>query len=190
MGRGEKGNGKMWVREGQGHAGPQIFWPRTVPGQTYNLVDTVYPCDAADFEQRYDDDIKSSRVPVKQRHNVQSCLQYTTTSRQCDVSTPFTARRYASAIYAVVVCPSVCLSQAGIVSKRLHESNCFWYGGFLPSIPHCLIRKFGYLQKLGYFPLGLYPKLRTYNNFATRSRTKHSRNTTDDHAYSQGEPAG
>ena len=27
---------------------------------------------------------------------------------------------YASAVLAVVVCPSVCLSQAGIVSKRQH----------------------------------------------------------------------
>ena len=36
----------------------------------------------------------------------------------------FTARRYASAVLAIVVCPSVCpsvrLSQAGIVSKRQH----------------------------------------------------------------------
>ena len=36
----------------------------------------------------------------------------------------FTARRYASAVLAVVVCPSVrlsvCPSQAGIVSKRQH----------------------------------------------------------------------
>ena len=30
----------------------------------------------------------------------------------------FTARGYASAVVAVVVCPSVCPSQAGIVSKR------------------------------------------------------------------------
>ena len=33
----------------------------------------------------------------------------------------------------------------------------FWSGSFLPSIPHCVIRKFGYLQKLGYFPLALVP---------------------------------
>ena len=32
----------------------------------------------------------------------------------------FTARRYASAVYAVVVCPSVRTSHAGIVSKRLN----------------------------------------------------------------------
>ena len=44
-----------------------------------------------------------------------------------------TARRYASAMYAVVMCPSVCPSvrpsvrpsQAGILSKRLDESS--WY---------------------------------------------------------------
>jgi len=40
-----------------------------------------------------------------------------------------TARRYARAVYVVVVCPSVCLSvrppQAGIISKRLDESSWF-----------------------------------------------------------------
>jgi len=35
----------------------------------------------------------------------------------------FTARRYASAVYAVVVCPSVCLSQAGAVPKRLNVGS-------------------------------------------------------------------
>ena len=44
---------------------------------------------------------------------------------------------------------SVRLSQAGIVSKRLDESSWFWHGGFLPPIPHCVIRKFGYLQNKG-----------------------------------------
>jgi len=39
-------------------------------------LDTVYPGNAADFEQRYDDDVKSAGVPVKQSHDVQSCLQY------------------------------------------------------------------------------------------------------------------
>jgi len=32
----------------------------------------------------------------------------------------FTARRYASAVYAVVVCASVCRSHAGIVPKLLN----------------------------------------------------------------------
>jgi len=34
----------------------------------------------------------------------------------------------------------------------------FWHGGFLPPIPHCVVRKFAYLQKLGYFRLGLCSK--------------------------------
>ena len=37
----------------------------------------------------------------------------------------------------------------------------FWHGGFVPPIPNCVIRICGYLQELGYFPLGLCPKLRT-----------------------------
>jgi len=32
----------------------------------------------------------------------------------------FIAQRYVSAVYAVVVCPSVCLSQAGTVPQRLN----------------------------------------------------------------------
>ena len=38
----------------------------------------------------------------------------------------------------------------------------FWHGGFLPPITHYLLRRFVYLQKLAYFPLGLCPKLRTW----------------------------
>jgi len=69
---------------------------------------------------------------------------------------------------------SVHLSQAGIVSKQLDESSWFWHGVFLPRIPHshCVIRKYGYLQKLGYFPLGLRPKLWTLKKFATASRSR------------------
>jgi len=40
-----------------------------------------------------------------------------------EVSILFTVRRYASAVLAVVVCPSVRLSQAGIVSKRLQTGS-------------------------------------------------------------------
>ena len=40
----------------------------------------------------------------------------------------------------------VCLSQAGTVSKRLDESSWFWHVGFLPPIPHRVIKKFGYLE--------------------------------------------
>ena len=42
----------------------------------------------------------------------------------------------------------------------------FWHGDFLPPIPHCVIRKFGFLQKLRHFPLALCPKLRTLTQAA------------------------
>ena len=39
-----------------------------------------------------------------------------------------------------------CLSQVGVLSKRMNESSWFWHGSFLPPILHCVNRKFGYLQ--------------------------------------------
>jgi len=39
----------------------------------------------------------------------------------------------------------------------------FWHGGFYRPIPYCVIRKLGYLQKYGYFPLKLCSKLWTLN---------------------------
>ena len=95
----------------------------------------------------------------------------------------FTARRYVSAVYAVVGClsfrPSVCLSQTGIVSKRLEESSwVFYHEG-------CIVRKFGYIH--GYFPLELWPKLRTYkisprqvNRVVNKTRRRWSLLTTAD----------
>jgi len=50
----------------------------------------------------------------------------------------------------------------------------FWHGGFLPPI----VRKFGYLQKSGHFPLELFPKLRTFKNFATASRSSCQQNSS------------
>jgi len=73
------------------------------------------------------------------------------------------ARRYSAVggLYAVVV--SVCLS---VTSRYCIRNDWrielgFGHGGFLPPILHCVMRKFGYLQKLGYFPLKLCFKLRT-----------------------------
>jgi len=68
----------------------------------------------------------------------------------------FTARRYAIARYLLSSCVrlSVRLSQAGIVSKRLHESSWYLARGFLPPIPRCVVEKFGYLQKNRVLPSG------------------------------------
>ena len=47
----------------------------------------------------------------------------------------FTARRFTSAVYArygpASVCLSVCLSQVGVLSKRLKKSSLFFYTGLL-----------------------------------------------------------
>ena len=56
-------------------------------------------------------------------------------------------RRYASAVYAVVLCLSV--TSRYCISKRRIEPALGWHGGFLPPIAHSAVRKFGYLQTLG-----------------------------------------
>jgi len=50
-------------------------------------------------------------------------LIYTQTQYSNNNQFIFIARHYASAVFAVIVCPSVRPSQAGIVSKRLDESS-------------------------------------------------------------------
>ena len=63
------------------------------------------------------------------------------------------ARRYGSAGTScgpvfVSVCLSVCLSQVGVLSKRVGGlSWFFWHVGFFQPVPHCGVRKFRYLQK-------------------------------------------
>jgi len=77
----------------------------------------------------------------------------------------FTVRRYASAVFAVVMCPSARPSQADIVSKRLEsldESSCLFARRLPSSYPTLYNKEMSvYLQKVGYFPLELCPKLRT-----------------------------
>ena len=93
----------------------------------------------------------------------------------------FTARRYASAVFAVVMCPSV--PPLSVRRKPVFYRNDwtnrggFWHGGFLPPIPHCSIRKCGYLQKLEYFPLDLCPKLRTFGKISPRQVDRVVNNT-------------
>ena len=48
---------------------------------------------------------------------------------------------------------SVCLSQVGVLLKRMDELGLFWHRSFFRHILHCDVRKLGYLQKQGYFPL-------------------------------------
>ena len=60
----------------------------------------------------------------------------------------FTTWRYASAVFAVIVCPSVCLSARPSVRHKpvLYQNDWtnragFWYGGFLTLIPYCDISR-------------------------------------------------
>jgi len=60
----------------------------------------------------------------------------------------------ASAVFAVIVCPFTsrcCIETTGRMEVF------FLHVGFLAPISHCVVRKFGYLQKLGHFPLELCP---------------------------------
>ena len=76
----------------------------------------------------------------------------------------FTVRCYASAVFAVVLCPTIYLlvRHKPVLCRNDWTNRAdFWFGGFFLPVPHCVVRKFGYLQKLGYFRLELCPKLRT-----------------------------
>jgi len=71
------------------------------------------------------------------------------------------------------VCPSV--RHKPVVYRNDWTNRAgFWHGGFLPPI----VRKFGYLQKSGHFPLELFSKLRTFKNFATASRSSCQQNSS------------
>ena len=68
----------------------------------------------------------------------------------------FTARRYARGIFhgPVSVCVSLCLLQVGVLSKQQNGSSWFWHERFLRRLLHCVLRKFGYLQKIRILPSG------------------------------------
>jgi len=74
-------------------------------------------------------------------------------------------------VYVVVACLPVCHEPVLYRNDWTNRAS-FWHGGFLLSIRCCVIRKYAYLQKSGYFPLGLFPELRTLENFATASRSR------------------
>jgi len=79
----------------------------------------------------------------------------------CHITTPslhvcicqwifFTARRDASAVFAVVMCLSV---RPSVRHKPVFDRNDwtnrigFRHGGFFPLVLHCVMRKFGYLHE-------------------------------------------
>ena len=71
--------------------------------------------------------------------------------------TLYLARYMLSLCVYISVHLSVCLSQAGAVSKRLNGSSRFWHGSFLPL--YC--KDIPVATKIRYFPLQLCPKFYT-----------------------------
>ena len=81
----------------------------------------------------------------------------------------FPAQRYAtvgtsyspvSVSVSVFFCVSVCLSQVCVLLKGMNL-GFFLHWGFLRPVLHCAWRKYRYLENQGYFPLKLFPQLRT-----------------------------
>jgi len=69
-------------------------------------------------------------------------------------------RRYARMVFAVVMCPSI-HHKPVLYRNNWTDRADFWNGAFHLAILHCVVRKFGYFQKLEYFPLEICPKLQT-----------------------------
>ena len=89
-----------------------------------------------------------------------------------------TARRYASAVHAVVMCPSVCPSvgqKPELYPKRLEESSC--HGGFLPPVPRCVIKKIWVSPKIRVLPSGTLSQTLDLENFDPAIRSRCQRNS-------------
>jgi len=80
----------------------------------------------------------------------------------------YTGRHYASAIYSVVMCPSVCLSQVGTASKRLDESNWFltWRLPFIYSTRCYKVTWTWVSPKIGVLPSGILSQTPDLETFA------------------------
>jgi len=71
------------------------------------------------------------------------------------------------------VCPSVCLSQAGIVSKRLDESSWFWARRLRSTYPTLCYKEIGVSPKIRVLSTssGTLSQTLDLENFATASRS-------------------
>ena len=82
-------------------------------------------------------------------------------------------RRYASVVFAVVMCPSVCLSVTSrccIETTKRIETRLAW--GLFPPILYCVRKIFGYLQNKGTSLWNFAPNYMNVENFATASRSR------------------
>ena len=79
-----------------------------------------------------------------------------------------TKLRHCHPMYILSSCLLVRPPQAGIVSKWRDELSCFCHGGFLPPVPHCVMRKFGYIEKIRVLLCGTLPQTLDLENFANQ----------------------
>ena len=73
--------------------------------------------------------------------------------------------------------PSVRPSYAGIVSKRLDESSCFFAMEASFHLSHTVFYRNMGISKIRYFSLGLCSQTQHLENFATASRSRYQRNS-------------
>ena len=95
----------------------------------------------------------------------------------------FTARRYASAVFAVLVYPSVrpsvCPPQAGMASKRLDESSTYLARRLPSTFPTSLCCKDIWVSpKIGVLPSGTLSQTPDFDNFATARRSRCQQNSS------------
>jgi len=101
----------------------------------------------------------------------------------------FTSRRYASAVYAMAPCPSVCirLSQVGVLSKRLKKSSWFLARGASFNLPNTVFKKIRVSPKIKVLPSGTLPRTLDLENIATASQSCCQQNSSTveliDHTY-------
>jgi len=94
----------------------------------------------------------------------------------------FTARRYVSAVFALVMCPSVCPSvrHRPVLYRKDRTRTTqagFWRRGVLPPVTRCVIRKFVYLPRLD-MPSRTLSQTSDLENFATTSRPRCEQNSS------------
>jgi len=77
--------------------------------------------------------------------------------------------RYASAVFAVVVCPPVCPSQAGVISKRLDESSWFLAWRLPSTYPTLRFKEIRVSLEIRLLPSETLPQTLDLENFATAS---------------------
>ena len=89
----------------------------------------------------------------------------------------YRATLYASAVFAVAVCPSVCPSQARVLSKQMNESSWFLAWSLPSTYPALRFKEIWVSQKIMVLPSGTLSQTADIENFATASRSRCQQNS-------------